>query len=519
VAVSSVSSAVANKVGTSIDGDYGKVGFRPGPAEAFAFGVATGTSSALVRLALGGKMDANAVLADVFGNALGNSIVASSKNASVPTTSARASDTSTTGGGNSSVLAGAVAASDTPLSNNPDGAIYQPAGTLSPDEMAAAASGAEAIPEVLVTTDEWSFGEELEFWRLMMPRSQSRVDGRSGGGMAGLSMDAVAERARWNVQHDARLDYQNAAQLNAQGQDLRMLWLLSPINQFGLGESILTAASGFGSTVVAGFADLVTGDPGFGQYLQEEWTYQPRTEIGRDVLSTFSAAASPIVSGLEYSRGGLGDLGYSLTGSPTVAAALYTAPDTALTLLAPEARLAFGSVGGGLFDGGRAVARYFGESLFDGPRPGSLASQRGVLRLGVFQMDAVSPLDVGAYGTLSSRSVGDSLSLDHIPSFGAIRASVEQQLGRPLTTAEARELRNNTTTLAIDTDIHQQASRTYGGRNSPQQISADAADLGAAAARDQAALRESLLKRGYSPRQIDEAFKRLDQANREKGLY
>jgi hypothetical protein len=279
--------------------------------------------------------------------------------------------------------------------------------------MAAAANGAEAMPEVLVTTDEWSFGEELEFWRLMMPRSQSRVDGRSGGGMAGLSMDAVAERARWNVQHDARLDYRSAAQLNAQGQDLRMLRLLSPINQFGLGESILTAASGIGSTVVAGFADLVTGDPGFGQYLQEEWTYQPRFEIGRDVLSTLGAAASPLVSGLEYSRGELGDFGYSLTGSPSVAAALYTAPDAALTLLAPEARMAFGSVGGGLFDGSTVVARYFGESLFDGPMSGSLASQRGTLNLDLFGRGGNVPSTSGLDWSRTSPRTGGNAA-EHV---------------------------------------------------------------------------------------------------------
>ncbi|RZF29098.1 LysM peptidoglycan-binding domain-containing protein [Paraburkholderia sp. UYCP14C] len=131
----------------------------------------------------------------------------------------------------------------------------------------------------------------------------------------------------------------------------------------------------------------------------------------------------------------------------------------------------------------------------------------------------VSALEVGTYGELAPRSIRDGLSPDHIPSFAAIRTSVEADLGRPLTPAEATQLRNGTNTLVIDTDIHQQVSRTYGGRNSPSQIATDAADLGAAARRDQVTLQKQLLDRGYTQRQIDEAFIKLDQANKAKGLY
>lgn len=92
-------------------------------------------------------------------------------------------------------------------------------------------------------------------------------------------------------------------------------------------------------------------------------------------------------------------------------------------------------------------------------------------------------------------------------------------MGRPLTPVEATQLRNGTNTLVIDTDIHQQVSRTYGGRNSPSQIALDASDLGAAARRDQVALQKQLIDRGYTQRQIDEAFIKLDQANKAKGLY
>lgn len=132
---------------------------------------------------------------------------------------------------------------------------------------------------------------------------------------------------------------------------------------------------------------------------------------------------------------------------------------------------------------------------------------------------AVKPLEVGSYGELAPRSVGDGLSPDHIPSFAAIRTQIETKLGRPLTAVEARQLRNETTAIVIDTDIHQAASATYGGRNLPAQIAADAADLGKAAQRDQAALQQALQDRGYSRSRVNDAFEQLHQANKNKGLY
>ena len=97
--------------------------------------------------------------------------------------------------------------------------------------------------------------------------------------------------------------------------------------------------------------------------------------------------------------------------------------------------------------------------------------------------------------------------------------SVENKLGRSLTPAEATKLRNETNTLMIDTDLHQQSSRTYGGRNTSDQVSRDALNLGAAALRDEAALRPQLTSRGYTQQQIDEAFARLHAANKAKGWY
>lgn len=64
VAISAASAAVS-----------GEIGQRTEHMGAFASAIVTGASSALVRRAIGGRMDTDAVLADVFGTAIGNSIV------------------------------------------------------------------------------------------------------------------------------------------------------------------------------------------------------------------------------------------------------------------------------------------------------------------------------------------------------------------------------------------------------------------------------------------------------------
>ncbi|WP_423199806.1 hypothetical protein [Cupriavidus sp. H19C3] len=151
------------------------------------------------------------------------------------------------------------------------------------------------------------------------------------------------------------------------------------------------------------------------------------------------------------------------------------------------------------------------------PQPGQAAAASRIRTRG--NRSPVNALDVGKYGDLAPRSVGDGLSPDHIPSFAAVRTKVEGELGRPLTPTEATQLRNRTNTLVIGTDAHQEVSRTYGGRNTPAQIVKDASDLGAAARRDQAVMEPRLLKEGYTQQQIDEAFERLHRMNRADGLY
>jgi filamentous hemagglutinin len=131
----------------------------------------------------------------------------------------------------------------------------------------------------------------------------------------------------------------------------------------------------------------------------------------------------------------------------------------------------------------------------------------------------VVELEVGTYRNLADRSLRDGLTPDHIPSVAAIRADVERQLGRPLSPAEARTLRDTTNAIVYRTQSHMDASRSYGGRNTPQQIQADSLNLQGAFQLDRQAIRPRLIQDGHSAQAVDQAFDRLDQLNRQVGRY
>jgi hypothetical protein len=104
-------------------------------------------------------------------------------------------------------------------------------------------------------------------------------------------------------------------------------------------------------------------------------------------------------------------------------------------------------------------------------------------------IEPVRPYEVGTYGELKVRSVtGDGLTLDHIPSNASNLLRAEAELGRPLTPAEAAAVRDQGISVAVPDPSHRSGSPTYGGRNTAEQIAADAADPQAAAARDSQAM-------------------------------
>jgi filamentous hemagglutinin len=86
-----------------------------------------------------------------------------------------------------------------------------------------------------------------------------------------------------------------------------------------------------------------------------------------------------------------------------------------------------------------------------------------------------------------------------------------------LTEAELKELYNNATAVEVPRDVHMEGP-TYGGKNSPTQIQADAADLPSAIQRDTEALRANLLSRGYDPSAVDQAIQQIYLRNRQMGI-
>ena len=128
-------------------------------------------------------------------------------------------------------------------------------------------------------------------------------------------------------------------------------------------------------------------------------------------------------------------------------------------------------------------------------------------------------LEVGEYGALSRRSVGDGLTPEHSPSFAAIVRSVERRARRKLTPTQKKRLREKTYAIVVKTTSHRRYSRTYGGRNTKTQIGKDASDLERAFQLDRKAWRRRLIDEGHSPRDVDTAFRILDELNRQSARY
>jgi hypothetical protein len=126
-----------------------------------------------------------------------------------------------------------------------------------------------------------------------------------------------------------------------------------------------------------------------------------------------------------------------------------------------------------------------------------VASERQAAERGV--PAPVRPGQTGSYGELNTqrRSLGqiEPLDMDHQPSFAAQVAAREAAMGRELSKAELNQLRNSTPAVASPRRVHQTTSPTYGGRNTPAQVQADAADLSAAQARDRAAFDAAMRNR------------------------
>ncbi|WP_312630133.1 hemagglutinin repeat-containing protein, partial [Scandinavium sp.] len=151
-------------------------------------------------------------------------------------------------------------------------------------------------------------------------------------------------------------------------------------------------------------------------------------------------------------------------------------------------------------------------------KAGDLEQASKLINTASKQVEDVKALDVGSYKELKAREVvGDGLEHDHIPSFASLRKAKENELGRPLTDAEAKNLYQNATAVEVPKDVHA-SGPTYGGKNNAAQVKNDAIDLCGAECRDTDALRKNMLERGYEPKLVDDAIQQIKERNRQMGV-
>ncbi|WP_162276119.1 hypothetical protein [Pseudomonas poae] len=131
---------------------------------------------------------------------------------------------------------------------------------------------------------------------------------------------------------------------------------------------------------------------------------------------------------------------------------------------------------------------------------------------GVSTADKVAEGEVGTYGSTAPRSVGDGLTLDHIPSFAAVKESL-RQMGVELTDVELKALRNNTNCVIVKTCSHMAESRTFGGRNNPEKVRLDGSNLYKAAEADIDTWVPVWKSEGWSASKIKNTRKELHEAN------
>lgn len=126
--------------------------------------------------------------------------------------------------------------------------------------------------------------------------------------------------------------------------------------------------------------------------------------------------------------------------------------------------------------------------------------------------DSVDEGDVGRYGDLAPKSIGDGLTPDHIPSFASVRKALDDA-DIEMSDDQLRALRNNTNCVVVQTCDHQSFSRTYGGRNSQNQIKNDSKELYRAVEADLNTWEVVWKKNGWSNKKIEQTRNEVHRLN------
>lgn len=136
----------------------------------------------------------------------------------------------------------------------------------------------------------------------------------------------------------------------------------------------------------------------------------------------------------------------------------------------------------------------------------------------VFAKPMVTPLEVGAYDDLSSRSIKDGYDIDHLPARKVLEA-VLLKLDGEMDPREIRDYLRRAPSIASPARVHQKYSETYGGRSTKAKQVQDASDLRAAVDSNFNAIKRGLLEEGFTDADIEVAREQLHRLAKEQGWY
>jgi len=127
-------------------------------------------------------------------------------------------------------------------------------------------------------------------------------------------------------------------------------------------------------------------------------------------------------------------------------------------------------------------------------------------------------MQTGSYRKQKQKRAG-KLDRDHIPSKAAVKRAMKKQLGRKLSKRERKNLENNLTSVAVDRKGVHQPGRTYGNKNTDDQINRDSRDLRKAANSDLGEHRGRLKDAGHSDADVKSTEKAIHDRNEAIGVY
>jgi hypothetical protein len=236
VALSAAASGAANQVGDwlKVDPSLSKAAQR---SQNFVRDLAMGATDAGVRMALGGKVDGVQVALDIFGNAIGNSVVSA---ISPKLLSTRAAGTAATEADELSevqITAQRIRTdvSGYRLTNNPSNSIADARQIVSPDE--ARNGSQDALATVTISTDRWN-------------DEKGEIYNRLRWGLFGLGAMEDEDSATWNAE---RL-YDAGFRPLSRERDAAIL--LDGFSAYGHVKNGATGLWNLGVKVVGGLASL-----------------------------------------------------------------------------------------------------------------------------------------------------------------------------------------------------------------------------------------------------------------------